>query len=89
MNYPGSYDYNGVFDINDNGLILGTYGNNGYPYVFQHCYLFQSGIYTSCDPPFGPPAWTAPTHLKDAGIVAGEYVDNSGTSYGYTATVGP
>jgi len=89
VNYPGSYDYNGVIDINDDGLILGAYGDTGYPYVFQHCYLYQSGTYTSCDPPFGPPAWIAPSHLNDLGIVAGNYVDNSGTGYGYTAVVGP
>jgi uncharacterized membrane protein len=89
LNYPGGYAYNGVFDINDNGLILGGYGNNGYPYVFQHCYLYQSGTFTSCDPPFGPPAWAYPSHLNDFGIVAGGYVDNSGTNYGFEATVGP
>jgi uncharacterized membrane protein len=89
LNYPGGYTYNGVLNINDDGLVMGGYGTNGYPYVFQHCYLYQSGTFTTCDPPFGPPAQTISSHLNDSGIVVGQYLDNSGTSYGYEVTVGP
>lgn len=93
FDYPGGYSQNYVADINDNGLIVGGYGNettvNGVEYSWEHCYVYQSGTFTSCDVPFGPPAVTEPWHLNNYGVVTGTYVDNSATTYGYTATVGP
>jgi hypothetical protein len=92
LDYPG-YSQNYVADINDSGLIVGGYGNettvNGVAYTWQHCYIYQSATFTSCDAPFGPPAVTEPWHLNDYGVIAGTYVDNSATTYGYTATTGP
>lgn len=93
LDYPGSYSQNYVADVNDNGLIVGGYGDdttvNGVLYAWEHCYLYQSGTFASCDAPFGPPAVTEPWHLNDYGVITGTYVDNSATTYGFEATVGP
>ena len=87
LDYPGGYSQNYVGDINDNGLMVGGYGNevtvNGVEYFWEHCYIYQSGTFTSCDTPFGPPAVTEPWHLNNYGVITGTYVDNSATTYGF------
>jgi hypothetical protein len=93
FDYPGGYSQNYVADINDSGVIIGGYGDtttiNGVVYSWEHCYVYESGQFTSCDPPFGPPAATQAWHLNDYGVITGFYVDNSSTSYGYEALIGP
>ncbi len=92
FDYPG-YSQNYVGDINDSGLIVGGYGDdttvNGVEYLWEHCYVYQGGQFTSCDAPFGPPAVTEPWHLNNYGVITGTYVDNSATTYGFEATVSP
>ncbi len=93
FDYPGGYSQNYVADINNSGLIVGGYGDptivNGVVWTWEHCYVYQSGTFTSCDAPFGPPAVTEPWHLNDYGIITGTYADNSSTVYGFEVKVGP
>jgi probable HAF family extracellular repeat protein len=93
LDYPGGYSYNVVSGMNDSGLIVGGYGDpitvNGVVWYWEHCYVYQSGQFTSCDAPFGPPAVTEPWHLNDYGVITGTYADNSSTVYGFEALVGP
>ena len=92
FDYPG-YSNNYVADINDNGVIAGGYGEatvvNGVTYYWPHSYVYQNGTFTTFDAPFGPPAATQIWHLNNYGVITGNYIDNSGTSYGFEATVGP
>jgi uncharacterized membrane protein len=92
FDYPG-YSQNYVSDINDSGVIAGGYGDivivNGVEYQWEHSYIYQSGTFTTFDAPFGPPAATQIWHMNNYGVVAGFYVDNSSTAYGFEATVGP
>jgi len=92
FDYPG-YSQNYVSDINDSGLIAGGYGDivtvNGVEYEWEHSYIYESGTFTTFDAPFGPPAATQIWHLNDYGVIAGFYVDNSSTAYGFEAKVGP
>jgi len=92
LDYPG-YSQNYLTDINDSGLILGGYGEwttiNGVAYEWEHCYVYQSGTFTTFDAPFGPPAATQVWHLNNYGVITGFYADNSSTTYGFEATVAP
>lgn len=92
FDYPG-YSNNYVADINDKGAIAGGYGEttvvNGVTYFWQHSYVYENGAFTTFDAPFGPPAVTQIWHLNDYGVITGNYIDNSGTAYGFEATVGP
>ncbi len=92
FDYPG-YSQNEVSDLDDSGVILGLYGEpvtiNGVEYVWEHCYLYESGTFSSCDAPFGPPAVTLNWHSSSSGVVTGFYADNSSTAYGFGITIGP
>jgi probable HAF family extracellular repeat protein len=92
VDYPG-YSQNYLADINDSGVIIGGYGEpttiNGVPYAWEHCFVYQNGQFTTFDAPFGPPAVTQDYHISSTGTIAGFYVDNSGTTYGFEVTVGP
>lgn len=92
VDYPG-YSQNYVGDINDKGVIVGGYGDtvtiNGVQYLWEHGYIYESAQFTNADAPFGPPAVTQTWHLSNNNLISGEYVDNSGTVYGYEAKVGP
>jgi hypothetical protein len=91
FDYPGDSN-NYVADINDNGVIAGGYGDpvvvNGVTYYWPHSYVYQNGTFTTFDAPFGPPAATQIWHLNNYGVITGNYIDNSGTSYGFEVTVG-
>jgi len=93
FDYPGGYSQNAVTGMNDNGVIVGGYGDkttvNGVEYFWTHCYVYESGQFTSCDAPFGPPAVTTPWHLNNSGVITGTYVDSTATTYGFALTVGP
>ena len=93
IDYPGGYSQNYLGGINNQGVIVGGYGEpmtvNGVIYYTQHAFIYQGGHFTNADVPFGPPAVTIPSALSNKGVIVGEYVDNSGTVYGYEATVGP
>ena len=93
FDYPGGYSQNVIIDINDSGVIVGAYGDemtvNGIDYFWEHCYIYESGQFTSCDAPFGPPAVTTPWHFNDYGVITGTYVDNTATTYGFEVAVGP
>lgn len=92
LDYPG-YSENFVADINDSGVIAGGYGDfvtvNGVEYQWEHCYVYESGQFTTCDAPFGPPAATQVWHLNNYGVISGFYADSSSTVYGFEATIGP
>jgi hypothetical protein len=92
FDYPG-YSQNYIADINDNGLIVGGYGDlvtiNGVTWQWEHCYTYQSGAFTTFDAPFGPPAASGIWHVSSNGVISGYYLDNTSTSYGFEATVGP
>jgi len=93
IDYPGAYPQNYAAGINDQGEIVGGYGEvttiNGLTYSWEHAYIYRNGQFTNADVPFGPPAATQPFSISNNGVIVGEYVDNSGTVYGYEATVGP
>jgi probable HAF family extracellular repeat protein len=93
IDYPGGFSQNYLWGINDEGAMVGAYGEpttiNGVAYAWEHAFIYQSGQFTNADVPFGPPAATQPFGISNAGVIVGEYVDNSGTVYGYEATVGP
>ena len=93
IDYPGGYSQNYLGGINDQGVIVGSYGDpttvNGVTYDWEHAFIYQGGQFTNADVPFGPPAVTQPYQINNNGVMVGEYVDNSGTVYGYEATVGP
>jgi probable HAF family extracellular repeat protein len=91
IDYPGGYSQNYASGINDQGVIVGAYGEptdvNGVQYLWQHTFLYQSGQFTNADSPFGPPAVTLPGQISNNEVIVGEYVDNSDTVYGYEAAV--
>lgn len=91
IDYPGGYSQNYAAAINDQGVIVGGYGDpttiNGVSYNWEHGFIYESGQFTNADAPFGPPAATQPFGISNNGVIVGEYVDNSGTVYGYEATV--
>jgi uncharacterized membrane protein len=91
IDYPGGYSQNYVAGINDQGVIVGGYGEvttiNGASYSWEHAYVYEGGQFTNADVPFGPPAVTQPFSISNNGVIVGEYVDNSGTVYGYEAAV--
>jgi len=91
IDYPGGYSQNYLGGINDQGVIVGGYGEpttiNGVSYAWEHAFIYQNGQFTKADAPFGPPAATQPFGINNSGMIVGEYVDNSGTVYGYEATV--
>jgi len=91
IDYPGGYSQNYLGGINDQGVIVGGYGDltiiNGVRYATEHAFIYESGQFTNADAPFGPPAVTQPYQINNHGVIAGDYVDNSGTVYGYEATV--
>lgn len=91
IDYPGGYSQNYLGGINDSGVIVGAYGDpttvNGVSYAWEHSFVYQNGQFTNADVPFGPPAVTQPFGISNNGVIVGEYVDNSGTVYGYEATV--
>jgi uncharacterized membrane protein len=91
IDYPGGYSQNYLSGINDQGVIVGGYGEpmtiNGVTYSWEHAFIYQDGQFTNADAPFGPPAVTQPFGISNNGVIVGEYVDNSGTVYGYEATV--
>jgi probable HAF family extracellular repeat protein len=93
LDYPGGYSQNYVAGINDQGLIVGGYGEpttiNGVSYVWEHTYVYQNGQFTNADVPFGPPAATQAFGISSNGVIVGEYIDDSDTVYGYEETVGP
>jgi probable HAF family extracellular repeat protein len=93
IDYPGGYSQNYLGDINDKGVIVGGYGDNtivnGVAYATEHAFIYESGQFTNADVPFGPPAVTQPYQINNNGVMVGDYVDNSGTVYGYEAAVGP
>jgi|ERR1022692_497085 probable HAF family extracellular repeat protein len=93
IDYPGGYSQNYLSGINDKGVIVGAYGEpttvNGVEYQWEHGFVYQSGVFTNADAPFGPPAVTLPFQINNNGVIVGEYVDNSDTVYGYEVTVGP
>ncbi len=93
IDYPGGYSQNYLGGINDDGVIVGGYGEpttiNGVTYSWEHAFIYQNGQFTNADAPFGPPAATQPFGISNNGVIVGEYIDNSGTVYGYEATVGP
>lgn len=93
IDYPGGYSQNYLGGINDQVVIVGGYGDNtivnGVAYATEHAFIYQSGQFTTADVPFGPPAVTQPYQINNNGVMVGDYVDNSGTVYGYEATVGP
>jgi hypothetical protein len=91
IDYPGGYSQNYLWGINDQGEMVGAYGElttiNGVSYAWEHAFIHQNGQFTNADAPFGPPAATQPFGISNNGVIVGEYVDNSGTVYGYEATV--
>ena len=91
IDYPGGYSQNYLRGINDQGVMVGAYGEptivNGVDYQWEHGFVYQSGVFTNADAPFGPPAVTLPFQINNNGVIVGEYVDNSDTVYGYEATV--
>jgi len=93
IDYPGGYSQNYLADINDSGVIIGGYGEwttiNGVDYEWEHCFVYESGQFTTFDAPFGPPAATQDWHINNKGVITGFYADNSSTVYGFEATVGP
>jgi uncharacterized membrane protein len=93
LDYPGGYSQNYLGSINDQGVIVGLYGEptvvNGVPYNGQHCLIYQNGEFSNCDVPFGPAAVTESYQINNSGVFVGEYVDNSGTTYGFEATITP
>jgi probable HAF family extracellular repeat protein len=93
IDYPGGYSQNYAAAINDQGVIVGGYGDpttiNGVSYNWEHGFIYENGQFTNADVPFGPPAATQPFGISNNGVIVGEYVDNSDTLYGYEATVGP
>jgi uncharacterized membrane protein len=93
IDYPGGYSQHYLGGINDKGVIVGGYGNpttiNGVEYLTEHSFIYQSGQFTNADVPFGPPAATETFQISNLGVIVGYYADNSGTVYGYEATVGP
>src|SRR5580704_11262176 len=80
-----------AYGINKTGEIVGGYGEvttiNGASYSWEHAYVYEGGQFTNADVPFGPPAVTQPFSISNNGVIVGEYVDNSGTVYGYEAAV--
>ncbi len=93
FDYPGGYSQNYVGDMNDEGVLIGAYGDlmsvNGVDYFWEHCFIYQNGQFSNCDAPFGPTAVTEPWHLNDSGVITGTYVDNTATTYGFELTIGP
>jgi len=93
IDYPGGYSQNYLAGINDQGVIVGGYGEfttiNGFEYQWEHAFIYDSGQFTNADVPLGPPAVTQPYQINNNGVMVGDYVDNSGTVYGYEAAVGP
>ncbi len=93
IDYPGGYSQNYAEGINDQGVIVGGYGElttiNGVTYSWEHGFVYENGQFTNADVPFGPPAVTQPFAISNSNVIVGEYVDNSGTVYGYEAAVGP
>jgi probable HAF family extracellular repeat protein len=91
IDYPGGYSQNYAAGINNQGVIVGGYGEpttiNGVTYAWEHAFIYENGQFTNADVPFGPPAATQPFGISNNGVIVGEYVDNSGTVYGYEATV--
>jgi probable HAF family extracellular repeat protein len=91
IDYPGGYSQNELASINDNGVIVGAYGEpitiNGVDYAFQNAFVYQNGQFTSFDVPFGPPAAIEPGQISNKGVIVGAYVDSSGTNYGFEATI--
>jgi probable HAF family extracellular repeat protein len=91
IDYPGGYPQNELASINDSGVIVGAYGEpiniNGAEYEFQNAFVYQNGQFTSFDVPFGPPAAIEPGQISNKGVIVGVYVDNSGTNYGFEATI--
>jgi probable HAF family extracellular repeat protein len=86
IDYPGGFSQNELSGINDSGVIVGAYGD---AVQFQHAFIYQSGQFTNADVPFGPPALIDPGTISNNGVIVGTYVDDSGTSYGYEATIAP
>jgi probable HAF family extracellular repeat protein len=91
IDYPGGYSQNELASINDNGVIVGAYGDgiaiDGSYYDFQNAFVYQNGQFTSFNVPFGPPAAIEPGQITNKGVIVGVYVDNSGTNYGFEATI--
>jgi len=91
IDHPGGYSQNYLWGINDQGAMVGGYGEpttiNGVSYAWEHAFIYQNGQFTNADVPLGPPAATEPFGISNNGVIVGEYVDNSGTVYGYEATV--
>ncbi len=86
LDYPGGFSMNALTGINDKGWISGAYGDG---VSYQHAFLYQNRQFIGADVPFGPPAEIEPGQISSNGIIAGEYTDSSGTSYGYEATIVP
>ena len=91
IDYPGGYSQNYLAVINDNGVIVGGYGDpvtlNGAPWDWEYCFVYQNGQFTPFVAPFGPPVVTMVYGLNNKGDVVGAYADSSGTWYGYEATI--
>jgi probable HAF family extracellular repeat protein len=91
IDYPGGYSQNYLAVINDNGVIVGGYGDpvtlNGAPWDWEYCFVYQNGQFTQFVAPFGPPVVTMVYGLNNKGDVVGAYADSSGTWYGYEATI--
>jgi probable HAF family extracellular repeat protein len=91
IDYPGGNSQNYAAGINDQGVIVGGYGEpttiNGVTYSWEHGFIYENGQFTNADAPFGPPAATQPFGISNNGVIVGEYVDSSGTVYGYEAVV--
>jgi probable HAF family extracellular repeat protein len=86
IDYPGVYSQNELSGINDSGMMVGAYGEG---VQFGHAFIYQSGQFTNADVPFGPPALIDPGAISNNGVIVGAYLDNSGTTYGYEATITP
>jgi probable HAF family extracellular repeat protein len=72
---------NGTFarGINDTGVVVGYYSDSA---DVSHGFIYQSGTYTSFDPPGS--AGTYVNFINDDGSIGGEYYDRSGNVHGFT-----
>ena len=83
LKVPGAKHRSAATSINDSGTIVGSYVDAGHT---RHGFLYQSGSYTSFDPPGS--ADTTPAFVTDTGVIGGTDVDGAGMSHGFTLSGG-
>ncbi len=78
IDHPGSY-YTIASNINDAGLIIGTYSQNASDTL--HGFVLKKGVYTTLDPDGS--IFTEPVGINSNGVIVGFWVDQNQFSHGF------